>query len=137
MRNGPPAIQTMSACPASRERLVEGLTLTIADLYRSLPHFSVSNPALILRTPLNAACDTLLQFLQYLINGEARCLLARGEILERRQEPAHDMLRRHKKENMVEHPIPVGVRGDVCKFERVCAQIGDLRNSQFHERLRP
>jgi hypothetical protein len=36
----PPGIQTMSACPASQEPLIEGLPLTITDLYRSLPDFS-------------------------------------------------------------------------------------------------
>ena len=51
----------------------------------------------LLRPPLNAACDTLLQLLQYLIKGEARCLLARREILERCQEPARDMLRQAAK----------------------------------------
>src|SRR5262249_42937547 len=64
---------------------------------------------------LNAACDTLLQFLQYLINGEARCLLARGVILERCQEPGHEMLRRHEKVNVIEVPVKVGIGGDMCK----------------------
>jgi hypothetical protein len=35
----------MSACPASHERLIERLTLSIADLYRSLPDFSAPRQA--------------------------------------------------------------------------------------------
>jgi hypothetical protein len=40
MRNVPPGIQTMSAYFASQERLIEGLSLIIADLY--LTGFSAS-----------------------------------------------------------------------------------------------
>src|ERR1700758_5349188 len=63
---------------------------------------------------LDPPCDTLLQFCQNLINCKAGSLLARGEFLERRYEPAHEMLRRHEKINMIEYPVPVGVRGDGC-----------------------
>jgi hypothetical protein len=33
MRNVPPGIQTMSVYSAAQERLIEGLSLIIADLY--------------------------------------------------------------------------------------------------------
>src|SRR6266436_383929 len=93
-----------------------------------------------LRSRLSApllAPETCPELLQYLINGEARRLLPWWVVLERRQEPAHHLLCRHQQVGVIEDPVPVGVRGDIRKLERIRPQIVHLWNPQRYERLRP
>ena len=58
-------------------------------------------------TGISRALATAHELFQHLINGEARRLLPRRELLERGQELANDLLRRHEQEDVIHDPIPV------------------------------
>ena len=72
-----------------------------------------------------------------LVDGEAGRLLARREVLERRQERPHDRLRREDDVVMVEEPVVVRVRRDVGPLERVGSQVEQLRESGAARRAPP
>src|SRR5262247_4275080 len=88
-------------------------------------------------TFLSRALATANELLQHLVNGEARRLLPRRELLERGQELANYLLRRHEQENVIHHPIPVGVRGDFGPLVWLGAQVEELRETERNERLLP
>src|SRR5262245_4106097 len=88
-------------------------------------------------TCISRALATAHELLQHLVNGEARCLLTRRVFFECGQELANDLLRWHEQENVVHHPIPVGVRGDFGPLVGVGAQVEELREAERYERLLP
>src|SRR5499427_9142035 len=88
-------------------------------------------------TCISRALATAHELLQHLVNGEARRLLPWRELLERGQELTNDLLRRHEQENVVHHPIPVGVRGDFGPLVWVGAEVEEFREAERNERLLP
>src|SRR5215813_13761278 len=88
-------------------------------------------------TCISRALATTHELLQYLVNGEARRLLTRRVFFECGQELGNDLLRWHHQENVVHHPIPVGVRGDFGPLVGVGAQVEKLRETEGNERLLP
>src|SRR5207302_2276344 len=85
--------------------------------------------------PLLAA--TFLQLLKDFIHIEGGRLLALRILFERREELAHVSLRGHQRENVIDEPVIVGVRGDVRPFVWVRPKIENLGDAQGDERLRP
>jgi len=73
----------------------------------------------------------------HLIDGKTGRLHARRELLERRQKLGHDGLPGVHQVDTVNHPVPVGVGGDVRPLERVRAQVKHLGKAQKDERFRP
>src|SRR5579871_5530153 len=78
-----------------------------------------------------------LKLLQYLVDREAGCLLTRWVFGEGCQEIPHHRLRRHHQVNVIEYPIPVGVRGYIRPLIRIRSQVEELRKPQRHQWLLP
>lgn len=84
-----------------------------------------------------AAAGPRQELLHHLIDGEARRLLAWWVLNKCVQEIANELLRRQEQVNVINYPVPVGVRGDVRPLEGVCAQVEELRKPQGHQRFLP
>src|SRR5688572_20636873 len=76
---------------------------------------------------LRAARCTLRQLLHHEVQAEAAGLLARRELLEGGEELADDVLSRDADEGVVEPPVVVRIRRDVCPLERIGSQVEQLR----------
>src|SRR4029453_15601491 len=83
------------------------------------------------------ARDAGREFLHHLIKGEGGGLLPRWKLFERLQKRSHGGLRGHEQIDMVEEPVVMGLRCDAGAFERVGAQIVELRHAQRDKRLGP
>src|SRR5215467_4897568 len=79
----------------------------------------------------------LLHLLQDFVQVEGGRLLALRVLPERRQELADERLSRHEHECVIEDPIVVGIRGDVCPLVGIRPEVIELRKPQGHERLGP
>src|SRR5262245_19919130 len=86
--------------------------------------------------PAAASC-TLCQLRHHPVQAEAASPLARRELLERGEEVAYDVLRRHTDVGMVHPPVVVRVRRDVRPFVRIGPHVEELRKPQRHKRLTP
>src|SRR5581483_5871319 len=78
-----------------------------------------------------------LQLLHHFVEVETRRLLALRIVSKRRQELADVVLRRDQKKDVIQQPIVARVRGNVCPFVGISAEVEDLRDAQCRERLRP
>src|SRR5262249_7712701 len=79
----------------------------------------------------------VLQSLQRIVNRKAAGLLARWELPKGGEELRDVLLRRHHDESVV-HPPPSVIDAFVVgAFERIGAQVEELRESQRHERVLP
>ncbi len=83
------------------------------------------------------ALATFNELRQDLVDSEARRLLSRGKLLERRQKLPHHLLRRHEQVDVIDHPVEVCVGCDIGTLEGVCAQVKQLWNPQPCEGLHP
>src|SRR4029079_3720408 len=68
---------------------------------------------------------------------EACRLLPRWEVLERTDELRHQSLHRHDEECVAEHPVVIGVRGDLGALIWVHPQIEHGGRAQTGERIAP
>src|SRR5512147_350953 len=75
--------------------------------------------------------------LHRLVDAEAAGFLARREFLEGREELSDVLLRGHEQKQTIYPPMRVVHADQVAFFERVRAEIEDLRDSKRHERLLP
>src|SRR5262245_64329622 len=77
----------------------------------------------------------LLHLLQDFVQVEGGRLLPLRVLSERRQELADESLSWYEHERVIEDPIVVGVRGDVCPLVGIRPEVIELREPQGHERL--
>src|SRR5215216_7533635 len=99
---------------------------------RAMPSVHKSRAAMSLPS-LAALGERVLELGDHLVDREAGRLLARREVLEGGQELSHHRGRRQRDVVVVQEPVIVSVRGDVCPLEGVGAQVEQLGNSQGHE----
>jgi len=78
-----------------------------------------------------------LQFLQHPLEREAAHFLARWELLECRQEPSDEGLRRDQEEDALEPPVIVVHAFVIADLERIGPQIEELGDTKFGKRILP
>ena len=82
------------------------------------------------------ACPCLFQFRQHLVEVEARGLLPHREFREALQPLRGERLHRHLDEGAFDHPSVIK-NGVVAAFERIGAQVEQLRQAQVRKLTRP
>ena len=78
-----------------------------------------------------------LHLLQHRVQVERCRLLAWWELDEVLDLRRHDRLHQVHLRNVIDHPVPIGVRVEISSLERIATQVDDVWHAQLHEWLGP